>query len=213
MRVTLTFDNGPHPDVTPQVLDVLASHDVLATFFVVGSALVRDGNRELAERAHAEGHWIGNHTWSHSVPLGVDTSEATARQEIVPTQELIGDLAHEHRWFRPFGEGGVISTNLLSPAAVEVLEEGGYSCVLWNCVPRDWEHPFAWVDTALHDAALLDHTVVVLHDLPTGAMAHLDRFIDGVRARGGEFTQSFPDEVVPISCGHPCDLRGLVHAG
>ncbi len=212
MQVTLTFDNGPWPGVTDRVLDVLDDRGVAATFFVVGETLERDGARALAERAHHEGHWIGNHTWSHSTPLGVDTDPAYAAAEIERTQDLIGDLAHARRWFRPFGEGGHITPNLLSHAAVEILERDGYSCVLWNSVPRDWEDTTGWVDTALHHATLLDHAVVVVHDLPTGAMDELDRFIDRVREEGGTFTQDFPPEVLPIDRGHPGDLRGLVHA-
>jgi len=208
--VTLTFDNGPHPDVTPAVLDVLSDRDVKATFFVVGDRLTADGGRQLAERAHAEGHWIGNHTMTHSIPLGVDTSAEYAEVEIERTQDLIGDLRHPDRFFRPFGEGGHVNAKLLSRAAVDLLERGGYTCVLWNCVPHDWEHPFAWVETALHDVARLEQAVVVVHDQPTGGMAHLDRFIDGVRAVGGEFVQDFPDEVLPIKWGHPGDLRGIV---
>ncbi len=213
MQVTLTFDNGPWPGVTDRVLDVLADRDVAATFFVVGNTLERDGAYELAERAHAEGHWIGNHTWSHSTPLGADDDRTYAEAEIERTQALIGDLAHPCRWFRPFGQGGHITPQLLSPSAVDVLERGGYSCVLWNSVPRDWEDADGWVDTALHEASLLDHTVVVLHDLPTGAMDHLGRFIDTVRERGGELVQDLPDDVLPIDRGHPGDLRGLVNHG
>ncbi len=211
MQVTLTFDNGPWPGVTDEVLDVLENRAVVATFFVVGSMLARDGGRALAERARAEGHWIGNHTWSHSVPLGVDPDPAYAEAEIERTQELIGDLAHPRRWFRPFGQGGHITPDLLSPASVDLLERGGYSCVLWNTVPRDWEDTSGWVDTALHEATLLDHAVVVIHDLPTGAMDHLGRFIDGVNERGGTFVQEFPADVIAIDRGHPGDLRGIVH--
>lgn len=210
MLVTLTFDNGPDVETTPHVLDVLADRGVAATFFVVGERLEDPERRALAERAHDEGHWIGNHTLTHSEPLGRRPDRAYAETEIGRTQELIGALAHHDKLFRPFGDGGRLTTDLLSPAAVDLLETEGYTCVLWNCVPRDWEHPFAWVDTALHDCALLDHTVVVIHDLPTGAMAHLDRFIDGVRDAGGHFVQDFPDEVLPIKWGHPGDLRGLV---
>lgn len=212
MLVTLTFDNGPHAEVTPQVLDVLADRDVSATFFVVGDRLGEGDNLALARRAHAEGHWIGNHTMTHSVPLGADPRPEYAAAEIERTQELIGDLAHHDRFFRPFGDGGHLTTDLLSRAAVDLLETNGYTVVLWNCVPHDWEHPFGWVDTALHDVARLDHTVVAVHDLPTGAMAYLDRFIDGVHRLGGHFVQDFPDDVLPIKWGHPGDLRGLVSA-
>jgi hypothetical protein len=64
--LTLTFDNGPEPETTPFVLDVLARRSLRTTFFVVGHKLSTLEGRRLARRAHEEGHWIGNHTWSHS---------------------------------------------------------------------------------------------------------------------------------------------------
>ena len=67
--VTLTFDNGPEPSVTPRVLDVLARRGVRTTFFVIGNKLLTRDARACTERAHAEGHWIGNHTWTHTRPL------------------------------------------------------------------------------------------------------------------------------------------------
>src|SRR4051812_5010676 len=89
--LTLSFDNGPTADVTPLVLDVLARHGAKSTFFVIGERLARE--RALAERAHAEGHWIGNHTWSHSLPFGLMEADA-AKREFDHTQETIGSLAH-----------------------------------------------------------------------------------------------------------------------
>jgi peptidoglycan/xylan/chitin deacetylase (PgdA/CDA1 family) len=101
--VTLSFDNGPDPDVTPHVLDTVRRHHIQSTFFVLGHKL-RD-HRKLAERAHAEGHWIGNHTYNHIVPLGSSIEEGFATSEIERTEQLIGDLAHARRFFRPFGGG------------------------------------------------------------------------------------------------------------
>ena len=60
--LTLTFDNGPDPETTPQVLDVLARRGIRATFFVVGERLAAPGGHALAAAAQAAGHWIGNHT-------------------------------------------------------------------------------------------------------------------------------------------------------
>jgi peptidoglycan/xylan/chitin deacetylase (PgdA/CDA1 family) len=59
-ELTVTFDNGPEPLVTPGVLDILAHHGVASTFFVIGSKLAKPEARACAERAHSEGHWIGN---------------------------------------------------------------------------------------------------------------------------------------------------------
>ncbi len=210
MPVTLTFDNGPAPGTTEWVLDVLAERELRATFFLVGTMLARKGGRDLAERAVAEGHWIGNHSMTHATPLGEGLDRAHALREIQDTQELLGDLVHERRFFRPFGGGGFIGPHLLSPAAVEVLCEGGYTCVLWNSVPRDWEDPVKWVDTALADVDRLDHAVVVLHDLATGAMDVLPMFLDELEARGIVVSQDLPADVIPIEQGVPRQLDGLV---
>jgi len=201
MDVTLSFDNGPEPAVTPRVLDVLASTDVRATFFVLGSKLADPERRALAKRAHAEGHWIGNHTKTHSLPLGRVTDAAQLIDEIIETQALIGELAHPDRLFRPFGGGGELGQHLLNKSAVEILEQESMSCVLWNAVPRDWENPRGWAEVALAQCLERRWTLLVLHDLPTGAMGRLKIFIERVRDHGGRFRQDFPPECVPLLRG------------
>jgi peptidoglycan/xylan/chitin deacetylase (PgdA/CDA1 family) len=212
MPVTLTFDNGPAPGTTERVLDVLAERDIRATFFVVGEMLAQPGARALAERAVAEGHWVGNHSMTHSTPFGDEPDASYAAREIDDAQALLDGLAHERRFFRPFGLGGLLGPHLLSPAAVERLCAGAYTCVLWSSVPRDWEDTAGWVDTALADTERLDHAVVVLHDLPTGAMDALPTFLDGLAARGVAIEQDFPADVVAIDRGVPTALDGLVRA-
>lgn len=200
-ELTLTFDNGPDPSVTPFVLDVLAKHEILSTFFVIGSRLIEPQARICAERAHAEGHWIGNHTWTHSRPLGEQPGEAAVRLEIARTQAEIGALSHHPPLFRPTGGGGHLDRRLLSPEAAAMLQEGGYTCVLWNSVPRDWVNPNGWMDTALADLANRPWTLMVLHDVPSGAMRHLDGFLAEVKRRGWRFRQDFPPGCVPIAAG------------
>jgi peptidoglycan/xylan/chitin deacetylase (PgdA/CDA1 family) len=139
LDLTLTFDNGPEPETTPFVLDVLARRSIRTTFFVVGNKLSTREGRELARRAHEEGHWIGNHTWSHSVPLGLLKEPSAIGAEIRDTQEAIGALAHPHRFFRPFGQGGNLDERLLNLLVVDVLLAERMSCVLWNAIPGDWK--------------------------------------------------------------------------
>jgi peptidoglycan/xylan/chitin deacetylase (PgdA/CDA1 family) len=200
MKVTLSFDNGPS-ETTESVLDTLASRQAHGTFFIVGRQLERPGARDLAARAAAEGHWIGNHTMTHSAAFGAHDDPDAADREIGATQDLIGELAHPDRLFRPFGQGGILDDKLLSPSAVQYLQEGGYTCVLWSSVPHDWDQPDSWVERALADAAAQDWAVVVLHDLPTGAMRHLPEFLDRLADAGGEVVQEFPDGCVPIRRG------------
>src|SRR2546430_509123 len=120
-KVTLTFDNGPEPEVTAQVLDTLRERSVRSTFFVVGQQLRRPGAAAIARRAAAEGHWIGNHTLTHSVPLA-DLDDPAVDREIDETEALIGDLAHPDRLFRPFGRGGIIDGHLVGRHALGRLE-------------------------------------------------------------------------------------------
>jgi peptidoglycan-N-acetylglucosamine deacetylase len=199
--ITTSFDNGPDPDVTPHVLDTLRRHDIRSTFFVLGDKL-RD-RRKLVERAHAEGHWIGNHTYNHVVPLGMSAEAGMASGEITRTQELIGELAHDRRFFRPLGGGGggQLDQRLLNDEALKTLVQGRYTCVLWNVVPEDWAYPEGWVERALRLCFEIEHALIVLHDLPTGAMAGLDRFLCAAKDRGAVFQQDFPDACLPVEQG------------
>jgi peptidoglycan-N-acetylglucosamine deacetylase len=183
------------------VLDVLDAAGIQATFFVLGSKIADNSRRALAKRAHAEGHWIGNHTWSHEQPLGEIADASRAVSEIVETQALIDELAHPDRLFRPFGGGGAIGPHLLSAAALDVLKKEKMTCVLWNAIPRDWEDPRGWAEVALAQCLAQDWTLLVLHDLPTGAMGRLKIFIDRIRDHGGEFRQDFPPGCVPLLRG------------
>jgi len=207
--VTLSFDNGPEPAVTPRVLDVLAHTNVKATFFALGSKLADPERRAIAKRAHAEGHWIGNHTWSHSQPLGRISDASRVISEIVETEGLINELAHPDHLFRPFGGGGEIGSHLLNRAAVEILRKEKMTCVLWNAIPRDWEDPRGWAETAIAQCLAQPWTLLVLHDLPTGAMGRLRIFIDRVLDHGGRFRQDFPPQCVPIRRG---ELVGEIDA-
>ena len=199
--LTLSFDNGPEPEVTPGVLDILARRGVKTTFFVIGEKLQRPEGRKLAERAHAEGHWIGNHSWTHSIPLGQRSEPDIAETEIGQTQAAMQGLIHPHRFFRPFGGGGNLDRRLLSVPVVDYLTRGGYTCVLWNSIPRDWDDPEGWLDRAMAHCLSQPWTLMVLHDLPVGARAQLDRFLDKVGEVGGRIRQDFPPDCLPIVDG------------
>jgi peptidoglycan/xylan/chitin deacetylase (PgdA/CDA1 family) len=199
--LTLTFDNGPEPEATPDVLTTLAQRGVRSTFFVIGQKLAAPGRRALCERAQAEGHKIGNHTWSHGGPLGEPARAGAAEREIGGTQRELGALADPHRYFRPQGGGGRLGRHLLSAEAAALLERDRYTCVLWNSIPRDWDDPDGWVDRALAHCRVQPWTLMVLHDLPGGAMRHLDRFLGLVADRGGRLRQDFPPDCVPLVDG------------
>jgi peptidoglycan-N-acetylglucosamine deacetylase len=209
--VTLTFDNGPERAATPRVLEALADRGVRATFFVLGRKLAHPQGRALAERAREEGHWIGNHTFTHPAPFGELADPLQARREIEEAQAVIGDLAHPDRLFRPVGGGGELGRHLLTPEAVDTLVAGRYTCVLWTAVAGDWDDPDGWVERALERCA--EDAVLVLHDLPTGAMDHLGSFLDRAIEAGTRFRQAFPARSVPISRGEVVGDLGAFVSG
>ena len=200
--VTLTFDNGPTAGVTERVLDILKSRDTPATFFVVGSQLIDPAGREASHRAVTEGHRLGGHTWSHTIPFG-QADDQTVDSELERTGEAVGAIGGDPLLFRPFGLGGTTDERLMSRHGADRLRAGGYTCVLWNSVPGDWCDADGWVDQAVDDVTSHPWTVVVLHDLPVGAADRLDEFLDQLDALGVEFSQDTPDDCTPIRAGAP----------
>ena len=131
-----------------------------STFFVLGQNVSTPEGLELARRASREGHWIGNHTWSHAGRLGEGTREA-ALQEFERTEEALAWLKQPVPLFRPRGGAGRLGRGLLHPAVVERLTLGGYTCVLWNSVPGDYRDPDGWMARALADCRTREWSLVV----------------------------------------------------
>jgi peptidoglycan-N-acetylglucosamine deacetylase len=185
--------------VTPGVLECLRKHGISTTFFVHGKKVSTPEGRALAERARGEGHWIGNHTWSHRGPLG-RMPAAAALDEIDRAAAALTWVSQPQKLFRPVGSG-VLGPHLFQPAVVEKLSNDGYTCVLWNSVPGDWRDPHGWLERGLADCRSREWSLVVLHDTPTGAMDHVDEFLSRLKAEGSQFLQEFPPECVPIVDG------------
>ena len=127
-QVCLTFDDGPDPDYTPEILAVLADYGVKATFFVVGEAAERFP--QLVEKIVAAGHTIGNHTYSHRHPWLI--SSARAKSEVARTTDIVENIiGSAPRWFRPpFGR---LRTAMRKQAHAEHM-----ATVLWSHSIIDW---------------------------------------------------------------------------
>ena len=126
--VYLTFDDGPHPVYTPQVLDVLARYGARATFFVIGSQA--EAHPDLIRRIAAEGHTIANHTWNHEDLAGL--SRASFDETISRTQAVLADLAAP--CLRPpYASVGALTR--------EWASSHGLSLVMWDASPQDWLRP------------------------------------------------------------------------
>jgi peptidoglycan/xylan/chitin deacetylase (PgdA/CDA1 family) len=218
-RLTLTFDNGPAPEITSLVLDVLKKHDVRATFFVIGENLERPGARAMVKRAKAEGHWIGNHSLTHRISLGNAPTENFFEEEVLRTFDALGDLAHPDRLFRPFCNAGLLDRQVFKKSDIKQMSDAGITCVLFNSVPRDWEHADAWVSRSLTELKTKPWTTIVLHDIygyPPGvdvrAMLQFDRFMSLAKDEGHEFIQDFSPDCVPIRRGQVCfDIQALAN--
>ena len=129
-RVALTFDDGPDPRFTPQILDLLKEYDVKATFFLMGARA--NAYPELVKRIVAEGHIIGNHAYWH--PNLVEQADiATLEREVTDTEAtLAGLIGYRTKLFRaPYG--------FLYNELVEKLRDMNYSVVVWSVDSLDWQ--------------------------------------------------------------------------
>ncbi|MFK3937853.1 polysaccharide deacetylase family protein [Alkalihalobacillus sp. NPDC078783] len=153
-RIALTFDDGPDPRVTSDLLDVLKEEGVQATFFLLGARA--KAYPDLVLRTHEEGHLIGNHGYWHN-PI-IQLSDQQARFEIEQTQQvieqIIGVKTTLHR--PPFG--------LLNEQKVEVIKELGYSIILWSVDTEDWKAspPDQIVETVLE--TVKPGSIILHHD-------------------------------------------------
>ena len=195
-RVTLSFDNGPTPGVTERVLSILERAGIKATFFVIGKKLDDPAAAALMRQAHAVGHWIGNHTLTHSIALGDRPDAAYAAMEIGETQRRIGALSHPDKLFRPYGKSGLIGPHLFSRTAKSYLLEQRYCTVLWNSVPGDWKDPAGWVDRCVADVQAQDWSAIVLHDVANACLPRLPELLDRLANSGVEWRQEFPEDIV-----------------
>ena len=200
-QVTLTFDNGPTPGVTDQVLGILSERSIRALFFVVADRVEGDAAaRALLTRMVRDSHRVGNHSLTHGRPLG-ELGEQETVAEIATAHDVLREFTGERFLFRPWGTEGQLDRRCLNRTAVDYLVSGRHTCVLWNSVPRDWVDPVGWVDRALADVRAREHTVVVIHDVPSGAMDQLARFLDELDRSGVAVTAELPDDCVPIVDG------------
>ena len=206
-RVTLTFDNGPTPAITEQVLEILDREGIRSTFFVIGQKLRTPASVALARDAHAAGHWIGNHTFTHSVALGDRPDADYAAREIGDTQDRIGDLSHPDKLFRPYGNSGLVGRHLLSRAAISYLLTHQFRTIIWNSVPGDWKDPEGWVERCIAQIEAQDWSVVVLHDIERGCLQRLPELLQRLADVGVIYEQDYPEDVTLTRAGQIVSMQ------
>ncbi len=191
--VALSFDDGPDPEWTPQILDILKSRHVPATFFVIGENAMP--HPFLLNRIVDEGSEIGNHSFTH--PNLAQVSAEGTRIELNSTNRLVeAYTGRSTRLFRApyFGDAEPTTANEIVPALV--AQQDGYTNVGLHVDPSDWKRPgVAAIVKAALDQVQTDNPetasqIVLLHDGGgdrAQTVAALPAIIDGLRAKGYQF--------------------------
>lgn len=183
--IALTFDDGPSPD-TVQVLDILARYHVKATFFVVGENVER--NPDLARRIVAEGHIIGNHSYSHPLWAAIETPRQMARELNRAAKAIETATGISPILFRP-------PHGWRSPWMVGLAHREGYVVVTWSVSPNDWQRPSSQVIAKRVLQQAHPGAIILLHDgLETrsdpsmqNTVTALPVIIETLQARGYRF--------------------------
>ena len=169
--VALTFDDGPHEETTAALLDGLQERGAAATFFLIGTEIA--GKEDLVARMGAEGHQVGNHTWSH---LRLETAPPeTVVYEIQRTDEAIGAiLGGSGYWLRtPYG---------LLPQGGETLLS--VPLVKWSVDPRDWESRNKEKIVSAVMADIRPGSIILLHDIYQPSVEAALEIVDRLQAKG-----------------------------
>ena len=190
-ELALTFDDGPNPTATPQLLDLLAQHGVRATFFLIGRYTLEQ--KELARRIHADGHTLGNHTMTHPrLPLCTHPRIAA---ELSDAQHAIEDTTGAPvRLFRP-------PHGFRTPYVLHTARSLGLTPTTWNIIANDWRLPTPEAISARVEERIQRNrrnglaSNIVLHDgserTPAAArlasVAATANLLERHRARGARF--------------------------
>lgn len=175
--IALTFDDGPDPIDTPDVLDILKEKNIRATFFVLGEAA--HSNPNLLKRIVMEGHEIGNHSFNH------DYQQRRLVEEIKQTDQEVFAVTGTHTYFyRP--PGGFLSKNQL-----ETIKKNGHMVALWSVDSKDWRNPGIKqiVDNVMKN--VFPGAIILLHDggyQRTQTVKALGPIIDALRDNGYQLT-------------------------
>jgi peptidoglycan-N-acetylglucosamine deacetylase len=184
--VGLSFDDGPHPVYTPQVLEILREHEARATFFLIGERAAR--HPDIVAAIRAGGHEVGNHYeyWRHGLMLTHSDAEFVRQLENV--ERVLGlpagrDASGKPKMFR--APGGLARSRQL-----RLARERGYTPALGSAYPHDPQRPPLWYMRWLVRKNLAPGTIVILHDGipdPTRTIEALPHILAAARSRGLTF--------------------------
>jgi peptidoglycan/xylan/chitin deacetylase (PgdA/CDA1 family) len=176
--VAITFDDGPHPQNTPRLLDILRARNVKATFYVIGRSV--DLYPQIVRRTVAEGHEMGNHSQTHR--LLSKLGDAELRNEMTRCRDAVRRAAGvTMRTMRP-PYGG-----LTQRQRELVHDEFGYPTILWSVDPLDWKRPGPSVVASRMLSGASPGGILLAHDLHAQTVDAMPATLDGLLRRGYRF--------------------------
>jgi len=176
--IAMTFDDGPHATNTPKLLEMAAKRHIKLTFFVLGECV--EQNPTVLQREVAEGHEIGNHSWSH--PNLAKLSDEAVRSQLQRTEDIIVKTAGvKPKLMRPpYGE-------LTKRQRIWVNHDFGYKVILWDVDPLDWKRPGPSVVARRIIGGTCPGSIILSHDIHPPTIEAMPQVFDALLARGFKF--------------------------
>ena len=176
--IAMTFDDGPSAENTPRLLEMLKQRNIKATFFLIGQNVA--SNPDLVRQILAEGHEIGNHSWTH--PQLSKLSDQRVSSEITKTQDAIKDASgFTPTLLRP-------PYGAITPRQREWIEnQFGLSIILWSVDPFDWKRPGASVITQRILTETRSGAIILSHDIHKQTVDAMPATLDGLMRKGFKF--------------------------
>ena len=177
--VALTFDDGPNPTTTNQALDTLSKYGIKATFFVLGKNV--SGNEEILKRMKADGHVIGNHSWSHPVLSKLSLDEA--KKQITDTEDALTKvLSSSSKLMRP--PYGAITDDIRNGLDL--------SFIMWDVDSLDWKNKNEASILTEIQREVKNGSIILMHDIHAETVHALPKVIDYLKGQGYDFV-TIPD--------------------
>ena len=176
--LAMTFDDGPHPSLTPKLLDILKERNIKCTFFVIGKNAKM--YPKIIQRMIAEGHEVANHTWTHCSLTS--RSDAQIRSELQQSEDaLVAAANYRPHLIRP--PYGAINTRVKQ----FMFSEFGYSTIMWSVDPQDWRRPGVSVVTSRLVNGARPGSIMLAHDIHPPTIQAMPSMFDQLLAKGYQF--------------------------
>ena len=176
--IAMTFDDGPHATNTAKLLEIAAKRHIKLTFFVLGQCVQE--NPAVLQREVAEGHEIGNHSWSH--PNLAKLSDEAVRSQLRRTDELTVKTAGvKPKLMRPpYGE-------LTKRQRIWINHDFNYKVILWDVDPLDWKRPGPNIVASRIIAGTRPGSIILSHDIHPPTIEAMPQVFDALLAKGFKF--------------------------